>query len=151
LARTYNSLVTTPPTTLTSLTTYLLSKTGKSARTRLTARLAGRGLRLWHMAVLAALADFGPHAQRELAERLGIDPSDIVKILDELGAGGHVERTRDQADRRRLSVSLTEPGRALLAALTAEAEEVQEQVLAPLSPAERAQLHALLARLHPFS
>ncbi|MER5639016.1 MarR family winged helix-turn-helix transcriptional regulator [Kitasatospora sp. NPDC002227] len=143
--------MTTPPPSLTTLTTYLLSRTGKSARTRFTARLADRGLRLWHMAVLAALADFGPHSQRELAERLAIDPSDIVKILDELGTGGHVERARDTTDRRRFSVSLTDPGRALLATLTAEAEQVQEQVLAPLSPTERAQLHTLLARLHPFA
>ena len=36
--------------------------------------------------VLAALDDFGPHVQRELASRLGVDPSDMVKVLDELTA-----------------------------------------------------------------
>ncbi|MFI0720401.1 MarR family winged helix-turn-helix transcriptional regulator [Streptomyces sp. NPDC021224] len=137
----------TPPT-LTALTTYLLSKTGKAARGRLTARLAGQGRRLWHMAVLAALADFGPHTQRELAERLTIDPSDMVKVLDDLTAADHVTRTRDPADRRRVRVTLTPSGAAALAAQVAEAESVQSALLAPLTPEEAATLHALLLRVH---
>jgi DNA-binding MarR family transcriptional regulator len=136
----------TPPT-LTALTTYLLSRTGKAARARLAGELADEGLRLWHMAVLAALADFGPHAQRELAERLDIDPSDIVKVLDELAARGHVERSRDTADRRRVRVTLTPAGARRLAALTRRAEAVQDAVLTPLDAKERATLHALLLRV----
>jgi len=137
----------TPPS-LTALTTYLLSKVGKTARGRLGARLADRGLRLWHMAVLAALADFGPHAQRDLAARLSIDPSDIVKIIDELAALGYAARDRDPADRRRVQVTLTPQGRTALAELTEEAANVQSELLAPLTPAERATLHTLLTRLH---
>ncbi|MEW2521176.1 MarR family winged helix-turn-helix transcriptional regulator [Actinacidiphila alni] len=137
----------TPPT-LAALTTYLLSKTGKAARGRLAAHLSGEGLRLWHMAVLAALADFGPQAQRDLAARLVIDPSDMVKVIDELAAADCVERARDTADRRRVRVALTPAGRDRLAALTARAEAVQDEVLAPLDAAERATLHALLLRVH---
>ncbi|MFJ4408769.1 MarR family winged helix-turn-helix transcriptional regulator [Streptomyces sp. NPDC088910] len=137
----------TPPT-LAALTTYLLSKTGKAARGRLAAELSDEGLRLWHMAVLAALADFGPQVQRELAGRLGVDPSDMVKVVDELAASGCVERARDTADRRRVRVALTPAGRDRLAALTARAEAAQDDVLAPLDARERAQLHALLLRVH---
>lgn len=136
----------TPPT-LTALTTYLLSKTGKTARGRLAAELAARNVRLWHMAVLAALADFGPHTQRELASRLAIDPSDIVKVLDDLTAAAHVTRTRDPADRRRVRVSLTESGTSALAAQVTLAQSVQSTLLAPLTPAERETLHALLLRV----
>ncbi|THA68656.1 MarR family transcriptional regulator [Streptomyces sp. A0958] len=137
----------TPPSLL-GLTTYLMSKTGKAARGRLADRLAQRGLRLWHMAVLAALADFGPHVQRELAARLSIDRSDVVKIVDGLGAAGLVERARDTADRRRVTVTVTPEGRALLESLKADAVSVQEEVLAPLNPREREQLTALLRRVH---
>jgi DNA-binding MarR family transcriptional regulator len=137
----------TPPTLL-DLTTYLLSRTGRTARGRLAARLTERGQRLWHMAVLAALADFGPQVQRELAVRLAIDPSDMVKVLDELAREGQVERTRSAADRRRVQVSLTEAGRRALAELDGEARRVQDELLAPLSPAERTQLHELLLRVH---
>src|SRR6478752_10280988 len=113
----------TPPSLL-GLTTYLLSKTGKAARSRLAARLAERDLRLWHMAVLSALIDFGPHVQRELASRLGIDRSDIVKIVDDLALAGLVDRARDTADRRRVTVTPTPAGRAVLAELQDDARSV---------------------------
>ncbi|GAA1243713.1 MarR family transcriptional regulator [Kitasatospora nipponensis] len=136
----------TPPSLL-ALTTYLLSRTGKTARGRLGARLAERELRLWHMAVLAALADFGPHVQRELAQRLAIDPSDVVKVLDDLARAGQVDRTRDTADRRRILVTLTPAGRTALGELDAEARAVQDELLAPLTAGEREQLHGLLLRV----
>ncbi len=138
---------TTPPT-LAALTTYLLSKTGKAARGALASQLAEEGMRLWHMAVLAALADFGPHAQRDLAARLSVDPSDMVKVVDDLGAAGYVARTRDPDDRRRVRVRLTPEGGQALERLGARAEAVQDTVLAPLDAAERAQLHALLTRVY---
>jgi DNA-binding MarR family transcriptional regulator len=137
----------TLPPSLLELDAYLLSKIGKEARRRTAVRLAERELRLWHLAVLAALDDFGPHVQRELAVRLGLDPSDVVKVLDELTVRGHVERTRDPADRRRVQARLTPDGRVALAELLAEARTTDEDLLAPLDPAEREQLHGLLRRV----
>lgn len=140
----------TPPSLL-GLTTYLMSKTGKTARGRLAARLAERGLRLWHMAVLSALADFGPHVQRELASRLGIDRSDIVKIVDDLAVAGFVDRARDVDDRRRVTVTLAPAGREVLSELQAEALAVQKELLAPLNRREQDQLAALLRRVHTYA
>ncbi|WP_443050252.1 MarR family winged helix-turn-helix transcriptional regulator [Streptomyces sp. NBC_00236] len=137
----------TPPSLL-ELTTYLMSRTGKTARSRLAERLADRGLRLRHMAVLAALVDLGPHVQRELAVRLAIDRSDIVKIIDELGAAGLVERVRDTTDRRRVTVTVSPAGRALYERLQADATAVQDEVLASLNARERARLTALLTRVY---
>ncbi|WP_225847040.1 MarR family winged helix-turn-helix transcriptional regulator [Streptomyces sp. HPF1205] len=137
----------TPPT-LTALTTYLLSQAGKAARGLMAERLAAEGLRLWHMATLAALADFGSQAQRELGERLAVHPSDMAKVLEELAAGGLVERDRDPADRRRVLVTLTPAGRRALDHQTAQALAVQDSVLAPLSPGERSELHRLLLRVY---
>ncbi|MDI1462583.1 MarR family winged helix-turn-helix transcriptional regulator [Catellatospora sp. KI3] len=136
-----------PPPTLTSIDSYLLSLTGKAGRNRIADRLAARGLRLWHMAVLAALADFGPHAQRDLCARLGVDPSDMAKVIDQLADGGHIARTRDDADRRRVLIDLTGPGRELLAELTRAAADVDRQLLAGLTAAERTRLHALLLKV----
>lgn len=137
----------TPPT-LSELTTYLLSKTGKEARSRLAARLAEEGLRLWHMAVLAALADFGPHAQRDLALRVAVDASDIVKVVDDLAEAGYAERARDTVDRRRVNVAITPEGRTALKRLRLKAAVVQDVILAPLDGDERDQLHALLSRVY---
>ncbi|MET8872991.1 MarR family transcriptional regulator [Nocardia sp. NPDC004604] len=135
------------PPSLLGLDTYLLSRVGKVARGRFAERLAARGLRLWHMAVLAALADFGPHVQRDLGIRLDIHPSDVAKIVDELASAGHVERTRDPADRRRMSVRITRSGRTALRALDKEAGQVREEILAPLSREERIMLSDMLRRL----
>ncbi|ROQ78190.1 DNA-binding MarR family transcriptional regulator [Streptomyces sp. CEV 2-1] len=137
----------TPPSLL-GLTTYLMSRTGKVARGRLADRLAERGLRLWHMSVLAALVDFGPHVQRELAARLAIDRSDIVKIVDDLAVAGLVERARDTTDRRRVTVTVGPAGRTLLDRLHEEALAVQDDLLAPLTTVERGRLAALLRRVY---
>ncbi|WP_433730542.1 MarR family winged helix-turn-helix transcriptional regulator [Nocardia sp. CA-129566] len=137
----------TLPPSLLGLDTYLLSRVGKVARGRFADRLAARGLRLWHMAVLAALADFGPHVQRDLGIRLDIHPSDVAKIVDELAGAGQVERTRDPADRRRMSVRITRSGRAALRALDKEARQVREEILAPLSRDERIALSDMMRRL----
>lgn len=145
--RTPPILTATPPT-LAALTTYLLSKTGKEARSRLAERLAEEGLRLWHMAVLAALADFGPHAQRDLAARVAIDASDIVKVVDDLAEAGYAERARDSVDRRRVNVAITPKGRTALKRLRLKAAVVQDELLAPLDGDECDQLHALLTRVY---
>ncbi|MFD0019995.1 MarR family winged helix-turn-helix transcriptional regulator [Streptomyces sp. NPDC058382] len=137
----------TPPSLL-ELTTYLMSRTGKVARGRLAEQLTARGLRLWHMGVLAALVDFGPHAQRELADRLSVDRSDIVKIVDDLAGARLAERARDTADRRRVTVTVSPAGRALLDRLHAEVLTVQDDLLAPLTGAERTQLTDLLRRVY---
>lgn len=139
--------MTDAPPTLTALTTYLLSRTGKLARSRIGARLAARDLRMWHMAALAALADYGPQSGRSLSAQLTIDPSDIAKVLDELTAYGHVARTRDPGDRRRLLAEITGTGRQALEHLVTEAHDVQNKLLAPLTASERQHLHILLAKV----
>ncbi|GAA4568966.1 MarR family winged helix-turn-helix transcriptional regulator [Planotetraspora kaengkrachanensis] len=136
------------PPSLLGLSTYLLSLTGKAARAGLAERLAARGLRLWHMATLAALADFGPHAQRDLATRLAMDPSDVAKVVDELAVAGYVDRSRDPGDRRRVAVTLTDSGRTALAELDADARRVQDEILAPLSREDRLRLHTLLRKVY---
>jgi DNA-binding MarR family transcriptional regulator len=107
----------TPPS-LPGLTSCLLSKTGKTARNRVAERLAEPDLRLWHMAELAALVDFGPHVQRELASRIAIDRSDIVKVVDDLAVAGLVDRARDAGDRRRATVTPAPAGRSVIAEIS---------------------------------
>lgn len=137
----------TPPT-LTARVSFLLSRTGKAARDLATAGLAEEGARMPHMAVLAALADFGPQVQRDLAARLAMDPSDLAKVVEDLGGRGHVERQRDPADRRRVSVALTDAGQRALAAMGTAVSGAEDALLAPLTVAEREQLAGMLARVY---
>lgn len=88
-------------------TGYLLGKVGAVARQRWTATLAQTGVSPNQFLVLMALAETGPVCQQFLAGVIGIDPRNIVPILDSLEARGLVSRETDQADRRRRLIELT--------------------------------------------
>ena len=62
-------------------------------------------------------------------------------------AQGHVERAPDPGDRRRNVVSITRAGDRQLRRLDRAIEQVQEELLEPLSPAERTRFTGLLNRL----
>ncbi|NUR84710.1 MAG: winged helix-turn-helix transcriptional regulator [Nonomuraea sp.] len=136
-----------PPTLLGS-TTFVLHKVGVRNRRTLAERLAGEtGLGLWEFAVLATLGDFGPAAQREVGGRLGLDPSDMVRLMDGLIDEGLATRDRDPADRRRYRLTLTPAGRDALDRARTVADDVERETLSPLSPAERVRLHDLVSKL----
>ncbi|MEU1722182.1 MarR family transcriptional regulator [Nonomuraea sp. NPDC005692] len=136
------------PPTLLRTTTFVLHKVGVANRRALAARLtADTGLSLWEFAALATLDDFGPAAQREVGDRLGLDPSDMVRLMDGLIAEGLAARERDPADRRRYRISLTAAGRDALERARAVVADVERQTLAPLTDAERRDLHSLVTKL----
>ncbi|MFD3944418.1 winged helix DNA-binding protein [Streptomyces sp. NPDC058579] len=141
------SLSTTPPSVL-NLHAYLLYALGKAARRRLAEKLSAHGLRLWHLTVMAMVADLGPQMKTVLAARLDMNASDLVKIVNDLVKTGHVDCGRDPADRRRVVVRLTPEGRSFLAALNAEIASTDDDILAPLNAEEREVLGSLLRRVH---
>jgi DNA-binding MarR family transcriptional regulator len=87
-----------------------------------------------------------PISQRALADRIGIDPGDMVAILDVLEGAGLITRTRDAGDRRRHNLSLTTAGAEATRRLDAIASEVTGVVLARLTKRERTVLDRLLAK-----
>lgn len=125
----------------------LILRLARASAWRLSRSLADSGLRWAEFAVLHHLDAQGPVAQRELASALRIQPSNIVALLDELERRGLLRRTTDPADRRRHRVELTGRGRLTLARATKAAKAAEADLLGPLTPAERREFHALLARL----
>ena len=70
-----------------------------------------------------------------------------VACRERLARQGLIATTDDPDDRRRLRVMLTEAGEAKFLETQAQALAVTARTLAPLSPAERRSLMALLSRL----
>ena len=97
--------------------------------------------------VLAGLGEGPPSTQLALARTLGVDRTVMTYLLDELEGEGLVERRPDPADRRARHVLLTETGRARLCDLERRLRDAEDQLLAPLEPAERDALRTLLQRL----
>ncbi|MFB9908516.1 MarR family winged helix-turn-helix transcriptional regulator [Allokutzneria oryzae] len=137
------------PPTLLGITTFVLHRVAVTSRSAVAERMArDAGLGLWQFAVLAAVADTGPAAQREIGDSLGLDPSDLARLMDELLTADLVARERDTADRRRYRVTLTTTGRAALRRAKAVVAKVEQETLAPLTETERKRLHALVGKIH---
>jgi DNA-binding MarR family transcriptional regulator len=54
----------------------------------------------------------GPLTQRELAAAVQVEDQTMSRTVERLERSGYVERRRDEADRRRITVTLTASGRA---------------------------------------
>lgn len=135
------------PARLRGLPSRLLSMAAAHADRLITAGLAEQDARKWHYAVLVALNESGPASQATLSRRTGIYRSDLVAVINELAERDLVERAPDPDDRRRNVITLTGRGRAHLERLDEVLETLQDDLLAPLAPQERATLAALLTRL----
>lgn len=136
----------TPPTLL-AVPAYMMSKLGRAGHRLTQEAIAGQGLLLPHFSVLAALDDIGPLAQHELADRLSLNRSHLVRYVDDLEGRGAVRRERDPDDRRRQVVSLTPEGTELLGKLRAPIRQAQDRFLAVLSEDERTVLMGFLVRM----
>ncbi|QTI45371.1 Transcriptional regulator SlyA [Streptomyces nojiriensis] len=125
----------------------LLAWHGSVTQTRMKRALGAAGLTPRHAMTLMHL-EGGPMSQRALAERLEVDPSVLVGILNDLEGEGLAERRRDPADRRRHNVAITDAGEAALHKTNTALDEVESGIFAGLSAAERDLLRGLLDRVN---
>ena len=135
------------PPSLADDVAYLAVQVAKVAQRDVTARLADHGLRPPQATVLIALDDLGPLSQQQLADRLDMDKSHVVGVVDELAAAGLVRRERDPDDRRCYRLVVTDEGRRRLPSLRAVAGDTADAVAGDLDDAARAQLERLLRHL----
>ncbi len=135
-----------PGDSMTDSVAFQLAKLGQVATARFVDRLAPLGLRPRHCAVLALLA--GPSmSQLELANRIGVTPSVVGEMLDELQAIGAVRRIRDDSDRRRQLTELTARGRALSRRANQLARQIDDQLLTGCSAQQAHALRGTLRQL----
>lgn len=125
----------------------LILRLGRASAFRLGAALSALEMHPHEFAVLNGLAEAGPMSQRRLGETLRVHASNLVALIDGLEAGGLVVRRRDPCDRRRYMLELTPAGARRLERAREAAREAEQELLAPLSEAERRRLESYLSRV----
>ncbi|MDP9882887.1 DNA-binding MarR family transcriptional regulator [Sinomonas atrocyanea] len=108
--------------------------------------LADFGLRERSYSVLRLACSGLEPTQRELADFLSLDPSQIVALIDELEGRGLVAREQGRTDRRQKIVLATRAGERLHAQAEAALKACESEQFAALSSAEVNSLRALLQR-----
>jgi DNA-binding MarR family transcriptional regulator len=108
--------------------------------------LAEFGLRERSYSVLRLACSGLEPTQRELAEFLSLDPSQIVALVDELEGRGLVYREQGRTDRRQKIVLATPEGERLHAGASAAIAACEHEQLAALTDAEAATLRKLLRK-----
>jgi DNA-binding MarR family transcriptional regulator len=84
--------------------------------------------------------------QQELGSVMGIDPSTMVSLIDQLESEGLARRKPHPQDRRARQVTITAKGRRHLERARKLAFEAEDEVLGGLTARERRELLALLRR-----
>jgi DNA-binding MarR family transcriptional regulator len=126
---------------------FLLAQVGAHAAKRFANRLEPMGMTPPQAGILRMLARNGGLSQRDLADRLGIHPSRLVALLDEMETAGLLDRQANVEDRRLYSLQLTAAGRERMAELGRVAREHNEALCSALNAEERVQLESLLSRI----
>jgi DNA-binding MarR family transcriptional regulator len=127
---------------------FLLSRASGQVVRATNAALAEHGLRVRQYSVLALACESADGlGQRELATVLGLDPSQVVLLVDELTTAGLVERQAPEADRRTRRVVATEEGRSVREAARLAADTAVEVPFGLLGQAERDRLRDMLTRI----
>jgi DNA-binding MarR family transcriptional regulator len=127
---------------------FLLSRASGVVVRATNAALAEHGLRVRPYSVLALAAESeGGLTQRELGGTLGLDPSQVVLLVDDLVERGLVERQSSPADRRTRLVVATAAGRRVREAAGQAADAALEEPLGLLGEAERDRLRDMLTRV----
>jgi DNA-binding MarR family transcriptional regulator len=122
---------------------FLLVRIGEAVDRAFVAALTDIGLKPRHLRLLVIVDRAGQLNQRELAGQLGMDPGNLVAILDALEQDGLVARPRGEGDRRQRLVSLTAGGSRLLAKALRATAAIDERIAAPLPASQRARYYEM--------
>jgi DNA-binding MarR family transcriptional regulator len=109
--------------------------------------IAQVGLSVSGFLVLVVLDDEGPDTQTRLAERLSIDRSAMVAVVDELEDKGYVERRRSKGDRRTVPIHVTALGSEVAARARAATDASNHRIFAGFSPKDEEIFYDLLVRM----
>ena len=128
-------------------TEFLLARARAAGTGHANSRLLALGLKARSYAVLSLAASGLEPTQRELAEFLSLDASQIVALVDQLEKAQLVERHPAPTDRRTNVIVATAEGVQTYARARDVAQETEAESLAALSTDEREDLRRLLSKI----
>lgn len=125
----------------------LLERASRAVADRLARSIGLEGITsdLWR--VLRHLSDEAGHPMGEIAERLGMNPPTLTKLVDRMVGKSLVQRTADPEDSRRVLVYATDAGIDLLRELQPRIDEHHADVAVLLGERNARQLERLLTIL----
>ena len=126
----------------------LHSKTTKALRALVETAMRRHGLHQGQDHLLAVLWQRDGSTPGEIAAALHVTTPTVVKMATRMSAAGLLTRRRDERDNRLVRLWLTGAGRALREPVEAARHELEEQVTAGLTEAERRCLMTALAKVH---
>jgi DNA-binding MarR family transcriptional regulator len=118
----------------------------RASHTRTADALGSVGLTPALFALLNVLGAREGSIQQQLSTDMGIDPSAMVKMIDELEAAGLAQRRRRPSDRRAWEIAITAKGRRTLERARGLVSQVEDEVLGGLGATDRRQLLTLLRK-----
>ncbi|MEU7870845.1 MarR family winged helix-turn-helix transcriptional regulator [Dactylosporangium sp. NPDC049140] len=126
---------------------FLLAQVGAHASERFADRVQRLGLSPAEVGLLRMINGQPGRSQQSVAVDLGVVPSRVVVLIDNLGHKGLVERRTGATDRRHHELYLTVDGEQVMMDMRSIATEHDDELLTALDPDERAQLTGLLQRI----
>lgn len=98
--------------------------------------------------ILILLKEAGAIPQRELTERLGVQPSSASEVIGKLESAELIERSCNRKDRRMMEIRLTQAGLEQAAIADAQRRARHGEMFSALDEREQAQLLSLLEKLN---
>lgn len=126
---------------------YRIVSLGHAISGRLSRVYADENITIPEWRVLAVISQVESLAARDVVQRTPMDKMTVSRAVASLESKGLVAREPDQQDRRVNMLSLSATGRALFEKIEALALEFEDDLLAALTPAERAAFETALIKL----
>lgn len=99
--------------------------------------------------ILIVLDEIGSKiTQRELTERLGIQPGSASEVIGKLEGAGCLRRTPSETDRRTADVELTDAGKSIASEAREQRNRRHEEMFSCLSEEEKKELLSLLEKVN---
>lgn len=125
----------------------LLARLGHESTSRFRRSLRPLGLSPQEFMVLRQVEAIDSASQTEIADALAIDYSNLATIAGGLCDRKLLERSRDEADRRRYVLELSDSGRDLLEEARNAILDGEEEMISALDPEQREQFWLLLRQV----